>query len=171
MRSFCNSLNARRWSLSVSVSLALAAGAALADETKATSQSPGLMTFPNVRVENAPQAAAASTTVAASGMRAAMDPATGRLRQMTAEDAKQLDAAKAKASTTRTRTATLSSETSEAPLNEITGVDGSPGVDLTDEHMVFQVARKQGDQVVRSEYTGKAATEKALNATEVSHDR
>ena len=163
MRSLRNDSRSRRLSLAIGVSLSLAAGAALADAPKAASasQTPGLLSFPNVKVVNgAPEKAQSVRAAKAEGIRAYVTD-DGTLRAQTIEEA-------ADASAT-------------APADDQVEVtqraDGKIQVKLNDSHSVYQVAHKQDGRILVEEATGKAAADKATAtgpssaAKEVSNDR
>jgi hypothetical protein len=73
--------------LATLVALLGAGAAGAADRASPASSKDGLMTFPNVRVVNAPQLATAPVPQAPqAGLRAYIDPETGQLRQPTQEE-------------------------------------------------------------------------------------
>jgi hypothetical protein len=147
-------------------SLVLQAGAAELPATPA-SKDIGLMTFPNVRVINAPAAAStAKPSTSDAGMRAYKDPVSGKLREATPEDAQQLSTAAAR---TRARTATLSGPASASSTESVErliyGPDNAVGLMLEDESMVFQVARKDANgKLTRECITGENSAEHALHS-------
>ncbi|HKE96721.1 MAG TPA: hypothetical protein VKB34_20595 [Povalibacter sp.] len=134
-----------------------------------SSSSSGLMSFPNVRVVNAPpaQATKATTAPAASeGMRAAIDPETGRLRQLTAEEAQALSPAakKAAVSGVAARRATVSSESTTTDAGQtLYGPGNAVGLTLGDEAQVYQVAHKTDQGLEITEHAGRKAAEAAIS--------
>src|SRR5262245_3204612 len=129
-----------------------------------------LMTFPNVRVENAPiaQQPAAKSTAKAEGMRAAIDPETRQLRPVTADEAAQLSA-KPKAQATlgsqrRTTTAAAEESATSDAGQVLYGPDNAVGMILGDDQMLYQVVRKTDEGLVTGEYKGAEAA-----AREVEH--
>jgi hypothetical protein len=122
----------------------------------------GLLILPNVRIVNAPIAAPKKAPVATSqGMRAAIDPETGRLRQVTAEDAAALAPAKARsAARGAQRTATAEPEVGEM----LYGPGNAIGVTLGEDAMVYQVAKKVDEGVELEEVYGEKAATRAVNA-------
>lgn len=167
-------MNRSRWMLGLGlVATASFAVPALA-EPPATSTSNGLMTFPNVRVENAPvaqQAAAKSKSDGKSeGMRAAVDPATGQLRPVTADEAAQLSA-KPKAQATlgaqRRTTAAATEESATSDAGQIMyGPDNAVGLTVGDDQMSYLVVRKTPEGLATKEFKGAKAA-----AQEVEHGR
>jgi len=159
--------NKVRW-CAVGIVLTFCASAAIAETPKAAKPS-GVMTFPHVTVVNAPAKPATSNAAAGTaGARAYVDPVTGTLRAQTAEDRLQ-EAAAAKSRTalrapSRAKTTLgVASEASSTEPEMIYEADGSATAMLTDEQMVFQVARKGSSGLARTEVTGKKAAEKAVN--------
>lgn len=110
---------------------------------------------------------------AETGSRVAIDPATGALRPVTAEEAKKLDEMARAAKRTRTpappaRSATADEEASQEPAVGVpfTAPDGTVGVKLGEEHAVYSVASVGADgKVTMHCVTGKANAEK-----EVGHE-
>jgi len=87
-------------------------------------------------VNGAPQAAeAAATDTSTAGMRVAVDPATGHVRPMTADEAKALDAL---ASVKARRAAAAAPRPFKA-------ASGATGVALDESHMVYSVATVGAD--------------------------
>lgn len=95
----------------------------------------GAMTFLNVQVVNAPAPVASKALPAQGGMRAFVDPATGKLVQPSAEQAAALEAA------TPARPASSSRLRSLAPT-EIYPAQGGVGMTLDESTMSYSVARK-----------------------------
>jgi len=90
---------------------------------------------------SAAQAPAATTETPSAGMRVAVDPATGQIRPMTADEAKALDAL-SMASARRAAAA--------APRTFKTA-SGATGVALDDSHMVYSVATVGADGKIELE--------------------
>jgi hypothetical protein len=172
----------RRMSLAVGVSLALTAGSVMAEKPNAAvTDSKGIMTFPNVRVINAPEVATPSTTQSATtrnGLKAYID-SNGNLRPQTAEEAiQEASATKTKVQArslnrTAARSASLASE--PAAEAEFVAEGGSTGLNVGDEQAVFMVVKKTPSGLVKSEHTGMAAAENAVKSKtrqmEVRNDR
>lgn len=158
-------MNRSRWKLGLGlVATATFAMPAVAEPPAATNSTSGLMTFPNVRVVNGPVAQPSAPSATGAGMRAAVDPQTGRLRQLTAEEAQTLSApAKAKAALkdATARRATTASESATDSGQTLYGPGNAVGVTLGDEAQVYQVARKGDEGLQIEEYTGKAAADRA----------
>jgi hypothetical protein len=98
VRSHSDDRRIRRLSLALGVSLALAAGSALSEAPKAAAtDSKGIMTFPNVRVVNAPQAAEpAKQSSTQQGLKGYLGN-NGEFREQSAEERiEEATAAKAK---------------------------------------------------------------------------
>lgn len=158
------------------------AGSALADPPAAKD---GLMTFPNVRVETAtPAEAAKAPKAATSGMRAYVDPATGKLRMQTVEEAQQAAAegtktkAKVQAKGLKRQATTLSADTTDEGLEVIYGPGNAVGVKLDEEFLSYQVVHKTDSGLQIQEVTGAKAANAAAKAApvknstqEVSHER
>ncbi len=136
----------------------------------------GIMTFPNVRVINAPPAATAlEPATEAASMQAFVDPITGELRAPTAEEAKQLsDAAAA-----RTRAGIL---TNRGATNAATddgervfyGPGNVVGVMLDDRDMVFQKVHVDADgNLIQECVTGEDSAAHAAHdhQQETTNDR
>lgn len=106
----------------------------------------GAMTFPNVQVVTAPAPVASKPAAAQGGMRAFVDPATGKLVSPSAEQAAALEAAEPArpAATSRMRSQ------ASAPT-EIYPAQGGVGITLNDSYMSYSVARKDAG--------GKVATD------------
>jgi hypothetical protein len=184
MGSLRNDRRNRRLTWAIGVSLALAAGSVLADKPNADSTTqPGLMTFPNVMVVNAPAATAAPAKQSKDeGMRAYLD-ASRRLRPQTAEEGQQIAAetkAKLQAKTlNRSRVRGLLAVDEAAAddgVETFVSPDGLLGARLSEDFFVYQVAHKQDSGVVLQEATGKVAADKvvrkgAQKKTEVSNER
>lgn len=172
----------RRLSFAVGVSLALATGSTFAETPKAAvTDSNGIMTFPNVRVVNAPEAAAQSTAKSApaqQGLKAYID-GNRNFRPRTETDAiEEANAAKAKVQAksvnrSAARNATLASE--PAAEGEFIAEGGSTGLNVGDEQSVFMVVKKTASGLVKSEHTGITAAEKSVKSktqhVEVRNDR
>ena len=150
------------WRLGAMAATSLIVPAALAGPPAADDK--GLMTYPNVRVVNAPiTTPAAASSAKSEGMRAAIDPETGRLRQVTAEDAAALTPSKAKSAARgaqRTATATGEPEAGET----IYGPGNAVGVTLGDDAMVYQVVTKSAEGLEVKEVNGKRAANHAVDA-------
>lgn len=128
-------------------------GQSPAAQTAATQATPavpnvnGLMTFPNVRVVNAPAPADQSAT--AQGQRAFIDPATGQLREPTPEEA----AALARVTTLRTTPAVTAKDAA-----------GNDMVVLGSANTVFAVANADAAGTVSmGEATGPEAAATKMN--------
>jgi hypothetical protein len=159
------------------------AGSALADPPAAKD---GLMTFPNVRVENATPADAKNAKAPTSGMHAYVDPTTGKLRAQTVEEAQQAaleGAPKAKAKVQakglKRQATTLSADTTaDEGLEVIYGPGNAVGVKLDEEFLSYQVVHKTDTGLQVQEVTGAKAANAAAKAApvknstqEVSHER
>jgi hypothetical protein len=189
MGSLRNDRRNRRLSLAVGACLALATGSVLADAPKASSATqPGLLTFSNVKVIDAPATVAAKKRTgnaqSQQGLRAYVDPASGQLRPQTMEEGKQIaNEAKVKAGAkstagARSRVATLSSEVASASEAEVIyGAANAIGMEIGEEFEVYQVVRRTVNGLQTSEFHGKANANKAVfsetnsDRSEVSHDR
>ena len=143
---------------------------ALADPPAPTVGNNGLMTFPNVRVENAPIPAKATKAKAAQPkMMAYMGP-NGLQEQPSANSGTPTTADASAASRVRTLSTskTATDGTSSALASEpdmIYGPDSAVGVKMTDESMVFQVARRGADGKVSQQcVTGETQAKKALQS-------
>jgi hypothetical protein len=137
----------------------------------------GAMTFEHVRVVNVPVALSASQSKS-EGMRAYVDSQTKRLRGQTPEEA--LQAASEKRVLTKSarssvaRGASANSDAGSTGPQMIYGADGSVGLMLDEESMVYQVAYKDASGAVGQQcVNGKTAATKALQnkQAEVQHDR
>jgi hypothetical protein len=182
-----------RLSWAVGASLALAAGmsnsvlaetpaelskSAALKQAKVDAANPlGAMTFEHVRVVNVPVASSASQSKS-EGMRAYVDAQTKRLRGQTPEEA--LQAASEKRVLTKSarssvaRGASANSDAGSTGPQMIYGADGSVGLMLDEESMVYQVAYKDASGAVGQQcVNGKTAATKALQnkQAEVQHDR
>lgn len=157
------------------------AGAALADPPASKD---GLLIYPNVRVENATPADAKNAKAPASGMRAYIDPTTGKLRTQTVEEAQQAAAqapkTKLQAKGLKRQATTLSADsaTTDEGLEVIYGPDNAVGVKLNEEFLSYQVVHKTDNGLQVQEVTGLKAANKAAKAApvknstqEVSHER
>ena len=142
---------------------------AAAEPPAATANNNGLMTFPNVRVENAPvdtsKQKPATGTAVTSGMRAYMNE-EGQLTQAT-----NADAAKLSNATPSAKLATAKSRTSSAATAADTGPqmtyaeDGSIEIMANEETMVFQTAHKDANGKVTQEcVTGESNAKHALHS-------
>lgn len=175
-------MNRSRWMLGLGlVATASFTMPAVAEPPAASTSHNGLLTFPNVRVENAPLArqAAAKSASQAAGMRAGVDPETRQLREVTADEAKQL-ATKPKAAVTLSaprRAAAAAAE--EAPASDagqvLYGPDNAVGMTLGDDQMLYQVVRKTDEGLVIEEHAGADAAARAVSThtqkQEVQHGR
>lgn len=168
-----------RLSWAVGVSLALATGSVLAETPNAAEANPkGVMTFPNVRVVNAPVAQTPTKSPVSQGVKAYVD-GNGNLREQTNEDRIAEAAPKVQAKTqvnalgrSVQRSATLSSEPSSG--GEYPAEQGATAYDPGDEAAVYMVVKKTPNGLVKSEHTGQAAAEKAVRTKaekEVRNDR
>jgi hypothetical protein len=164
MESLRNVRSRRYRSWAVGIGLSLAVSTALADASKGAQPS-GLMTFPNVQVINAPQAAPRAAAPSDAGLRAYVDPESRRLRAQSIEEAKQIgEETKAKQlSRTQLRSRNAAAAATAEP-QFIYGPDNTVGVELGEESMVFMVARKDHEGLDRMEVTGKRAAESALQS-------
>lgn len=99
----------------------------------------GAMTFPNVQVVNAPAPVASKALPAQGGMRAFVDPATGKLVQPSAEQAAALEAAAPARPASSSRLRSLAP--TQAPT-EIYPAQGGVGMTLDESTMSYSVARK-----------------------------
>jgi hypothetical protein len=157
------------------------AGSALADPPTAKD---GLMTFPNVTVETGtPNAKAPKAPT--SGMRAYVDPTSGKLRGQTIEEAQQAAAegvaktkAKAQAKGLTRQSKTFAADTTSEGLATSYGPGNAVGVMLDEEFLSYQVAHKTDTGLQVQEVTGAKAANAAAkqapvkNSTqEVSHER
>ena len=178
--------NGRWLSYLLGASLAIVCGAALADsksadvKKEAVTDPAQLMKFENTRVENVAPVPVAKSTTASQGMRAFVDQTTGQLHTPTADDANQLSAAapKKQANTTlKPRSLQAAGSAADTTGTTVYGVDGSIGMTLDEETMVFHVAHRHGNGVVLQEATGKSAAEQSVQkgavvkSEEVSNDR
>lgn len=157
-----------RLSLIVGAGLSLTVGAVLADEAKTSAAQPstGIMNFANVQVVNAPAATAPAQKANAEGMRAYIDPKNGKTRAQSREEgnkiADETSAREAAKLERAARNGVASARDEEA--RTIYGVGGAVGVQLTEEHMTYQVARKTDDGLVREETNGKTAAQQAMHS-------
>ena len=169
-----------RLSLIVGAGLSLAVGAALAEDAKidATQSSTGVMNFANVRVVNAPAANASVQKANAEGMRGYINPLNGKTRAQSQEEGNKIaeqTAAREAAKAQRAARAGVANVRDEE-ARTIYGTGGVVGVELTEEHLIYQVAHKTDDGLVSEELTGKAAAkeamrQKASKQEEASHAR
>lgn len=157
------STNRNRWVMGLGVAVTAALALPALAETPATNNQNGLMTFPNVRVVDAP-APVKAAPVTDQGMRAAIDAETGRLRQVTADEAQQLTPKKpAKVALRGARTAAVeSAATDEGQL--LYGPGNAVGATLGEESMIYHVARKADEGIEMEEHTGKSNAEKVVQA-------
>ena len=134
----CKELKARGWRQRSPLYLAtivafLGAGAAAGADTATTvSSKDGLLTFPNVRVVNAPQLA--TTPAPQAGFKAYIDPVTGQLREPTQEDV--LAESQAAQAAQALRRPTVPQET------DFVTPSGAIGRTLDESTMVFSVVKK-----------------------------
>jgi hypothetical protein len=174
------------WPSSYAIGLGLTAaiglaGSALADPPAAKD---GLMTFPNVRVETATPTIAKAPKAATSGMRAYVDPTTGKLRAQTVEEAQQAATegkpkAKVQAKGLKRQATTLSADTTtDEGLEVVYGPGNTVGVKLDEEFLSYQVVHKTDTGLQVQEVTGAKAANAAAKAAavknstqEVSHER
>ncbi len=208
MGSSCNN-RGNRLSWAVGVSLAFATGiplSVLADSPTVVSstkpfsssqadvtKSSGIMTFEHVRVVNAPithantrdGAAAQGQALAqnnSAGMRAYVDPQTKRLREQSPDEARQV----ASESRVRLKSQRAPMARSSASFVEssdgaqiIYGADGSEGILLDEDTMVYQLGHKEANGAIGQQCVqGEAHVLKALHSdathtvqVEVRHDR
>lgn len=164
-------MNRSRWSLGLGVVAAVSfTTLAVADSPPASSSTTGLMTFPNVRVENAPLARQepAKSASQAEGLIAAIDPETRQLRPVTADEARQLSARPTIQTEPRTARRTAAATVDESAVSDagqvVFGRDNAVGVKLGEEDMVYQVARKTDEGLVTEEYSGADAAARAVSA-------
>ncbi len=111
--------------------------AGAADTAPVVNHQNGAMTFPHVRVVNAPELATSSATAAGqAGLRAYIDPATGALRPPTQEEliAESLEAQKA---------AALKPQAAEQVSPRFDPQTGAFGAHLGESQMVFSVVQKR----------------------------
>jgi hypothetical protein len=175
--SSANSTRARTKLMGWTIGMALAATcSAEAADTSTQTGSPqtattqtGLMSFPNVRVVNAPIAAAKPTVdKSAAGMRVYIDPKTKQIREQTPEEALQ-EAKTATKAPTQSSARSAQSAAADAGGTVLYGPGNAVGMTLGENAMVFEVAHKQAQGAATHEcVTGKAAAEKALNETSIS---
>jgi hypothetical protein len=127
---------------------ACAAEGAPADNASGNTAS-GIMSFPHVRVINAPVAGAgpaalggktAPVPAQAPGMTAFIDPATGQLVQPTAEQAAALQAAAAARQAAKTNGRARAMAVTQPTM--LYGADGSVGMMLDENSASYAVARK-----------------------------
>lgn len=175
-------MNRSRWMLGLGlVATASFTMPAVAEPPAASTSHNGLLTFPNVRVENAPLArqAAAKSTSQPEGMRAAVDPETGQLRPVTADEAKQLSAKPKAAVTLSAPRRAAAAAADESPASDagqiLYGPNNAVGLTLGDDQMLYQVAHKTDEGLVIEEHAGVAAAARAVSAhtqkDEVQHGR
>ena len=167
MESMRNDRSRRGWAWAVGAGLALTGSTAFADAPKEADSSTGIMTFANVQVVNAPEAVLPKSTASAQGMRVYVDQATRKIRPQSTEEALAVGAeTKAKTQArSQSRTRTLCVETAAAEPEVIYGPGNTIGVVLTDEYLVYQVARKNSAGLEKVEVTGGAAAESLLKSS------
>ena len=135
----------RRFPIGCTLGLMLGSLAVTAQAEPPSASNNGLMSFPNVRVENAPVAqpaatAKAKTSSAAAGMKAYRDD-NGTLREPMSTDAPA-------ASTTRARVGVANAKTAAVANAEPTLIQGpaqAVGVALDDEFMVSAVVHRDAN--------------------------
>jgi hypothetical protein len=155
--------------LTIGLGLVASAGIATAGETATDAhqqdERSGLMSFPNVRVVNAPSATSQPAADKSAGVRVYIDPRTKQIREQTPEEAQaEAQAASAARSTTSARSATAVN----AEGTPIYGPGNAVGMILGEETMVYAVAQKQEQGAPAWEcVTGNAAA-KVLGQTPVN---
>ncbi len=112
--------------------------AGAADTTPVVNHANGAMTFPNVRVVNAPELATPAAAANVSGRRIFIDPATGKPRPPTPEElaALRFEAQQA---------AALKSQAAAQIELRFHQESGAIGAHLGESHMVNSVVQKQAD--------------------------
>jgi hypothetical protein len=156
--------------LTIGLGLVASAGIATAGETATDAhqqdERSGLMSFPNVRVVNAPSATSQPAADKSAGVRVYIDPRTKQIREQTPEEAQaEAQAASAARSTTSARSATAVN----AEGTPIYGPGNAVGMILGEETMVYAVAQKQEQGAPAWEcVTGNAAAAKVLEQTPVN---
>ena len=133
----------------------LACGAVLAGDTLMRSGQPGLLSLPNVTIQNATpeqaRAAARQDGTAGAGLRAFKDRDTGRLRPATPEE---LEAVAAEAPAV-----------AEQPVAVYRHSSGALMAEVGESAMTYSVARKSGDGRLDMQcVTGPEAARKSLGA-------
>jgi hypothetical protein len=152
--------------LAIGLGLVASAGIATAGEpaTDAHEQDEpsGLMSFPNVRVVNAPNAASQPAADKSAGVRVYIDPQNKQIREQTPEEAQ----AEAKAATAARSARSATAANAEG--TPVYGPGNAVGMILGEETMVYAVARKQEQGAAAWEcVTGNEAA-KVLAQTPVS---
>jgi len=143
---------------------------ALADPPTAAVGSNGLMTFPNVRVINAPIAASKQKPAAReSGMRAYMKD--GQMVEASAADAAQLSNATRSPTVKGAAIAGTASANTQEDAQMINGPDNSIQIMLGEESMVFQMAHKDANgKLTQQCVTGEDSAAHALHSAP-AHDQ
>lgn len=166
----------------VGISTSVLADTPKAESSKATSPA-GVMTFEHVRVVNAPIAASSAAAPAQSqGLRAYIDQNSKRLREQTPDEAHQVATERrVRMQVSRVpmaRSASANAVDDSVGPQMIYGADGSVGLLLDEESMVYQVAHKDANGDVGQQcVNGKTEAAKALQSNtdskhdEVRHDR
>ena len=176
-----------RWALSMA--LAMCAHGALADDAAKSASAPkmstpsaeeqsGLMSFPNVSLEHAPQAAAKPSSAQAgdAGMRVYIDPVTKQRRAQSLEEAQRQAAVSVKRPVTGRSGAQA---VSGAQFVENYGPGNTVGIALGEESMQYQVVSVDANGRTSLQcVTGKDAAVKAMaqkpqaarQAEEVRHE-
>jgi hypothetical protein len=136
----------------------------------------GAMTFEHVRVVNVPVASSAPQSKS-EGLRAYIDAQSKRLREQTPDEALQAASEKrvlVKSAKSPARGVSARAVESIAETQYLYGADGSVGLMLDEESMVYQVAYKDASGAVGQQcVNGKSQATKALQnkQAEVQHDR
>ncbi len=168
----------RRYPITLGLILGGLACQALAEPPAPTaSNDNGLMTFPNVRVVDAPIAAseqkpAARDSVATPGMRAYLGPDGLLTNEPTAAEAAQLsNAARTRTGLATAKNGVTAANTEPNDPTLIYGPDNSVGIMLTDASMVFQVAHKDASgELTRQCVTGEDNAAHALHSPPAQDD-
>ena len=168
----------------VCVSLAMCAHGALAGDTATeASSNSGPMSFPNVVLENAPQATNESTVSGAAGMRAYIDEKTGKLREQRPEDMQREGRVPSRTPSAAKRYMQSDALTDGAEVEMTYGPGNTVGIRLGSSTMAYQVAQRDSDGELKIQcLTGEQAANQALQQapaseaehshdTEVQHDR
>ncbi len=131
----CGARNQSPLYLAMIVALFAASVAGAADTAPTTSNQNGVMTFPNVRVVNAPHlATTAPAAPAQRGLRAYIDPATGALRPASPEEL-MLESLQGQFAAYMLQ--------QNAPPTEFVTQSGAIGLMLDESQMVFSVVQKR----------------------------
>jgi hypothetical protein len=143
--------------LATLVALLGAGAAGAADTASPVASKDSLMTFPNVRVVNAPQLATTPAPQAPqAGLRAYIDPATGQLRQPTPEELLAESQAGQLAKALR--------QQSVQQGTEFVTPSGAIGIQLDESSMAYSVVRKaEGGELAEFCVVGPEQVTKVMN--------